>query len=136
MFVLLDTNVWLSFLITRTGFCRRVIEAAESRCTFVTSEYICSEVRAKLTGKFRCSEAEADLLVAELRAESELSEDATITAAQLRDPKDLPILAAAVGAGCSLLVTGDKDLLVLKEFSGVEIITVREFAARLGLKVD
>lgn len=54
----------------------------------------------------------------------------------LRDPKDLPILAAAVGAGADAIVTGDNDLLVLKEFQGIPIIRVEEALRRLGLPVE
>jgi len=35
----------------------------------------------------------------------------------------------------SFLVTGDDDLLELKSFSGVEIVSVRAFAERLQLKI-
>jgi len=45
-----------------------------------------------------------------------------------RDPDDDFILAAALKAGCSHLVTGDKDLLALKQFEGCAIVTPREFA--------
>ena len=45
-----------------------------------------------------------------------------------RDADDDFILAAAVKAGCDYLVTGDKDLLVLKKVSGLNIVTPREFA--------
>ena len=53
----------------------------------------------------------------------ELSE--TITAC--RDPKDDKLLELAVSGKAEFLVTGDKDLLVLNPFRGVEIITPREF---------
>jgi len=51
----------------------------------------------------------------------------------LRDPKDLKILAAAVGAKADAIVTGDNDLLVLKEFAGIPIIDAAEALKRLGL---
>lgn len=44
-----------------------------------------------------------------------------------RDPKDDKLLELAVGGNADFLVTGDKDLLVLNPFRGVEIITPREF---------
>jgi uncharacterized protein len=53
----------------------------------------------------------------------------------LRDPKDLKILAAAVGAGADAIVTGDNDLLVLGNFQGIPIIRVEEALKRLGLPV-
>jgi putative PIN family toxin of toxin-antitoxin system len=52
---------------------------------------------------------------------------------ELRDPKDLKILAAAVGAGADAIVTGDKDLLVLGVFKSIPIIDVAEALKRLGL---
>ena len=54
----------------------------------------------------------------------------------LRDPKDLKILAAAVGAGADAIVTGDNDLLVLKTFQGIPIIRVEQALRRLGLAVE
>lgn len=44
-----------------------------------------------------------------------------------RDPKDDKLLELAVSGEADFLVTGDKDLLVLNPFRGVEIITPREF---------
>ncbi len=44
-----------------------------------------------------------------------------------RDPNDNRVLAAAIDAGCSHLVTGDSDLLSLKSFQGVAIVTPRQF---------
>jgi uncharacterized protein len=55
---------------------------------------------------------------------------------ELRDLKDLKILAAAVGAEADAIVTGDKDLLVLKAFQGIPIIRVEEALKRLGLPVE
>lgn len=47
-----------------------------------------------------------------------------------RDPKDDKLLELAVSGNADFLVTGDKDLLVLNPFRGVEIITPREFLDR------
>lgn len=55
---------------------------------------------------------------------------------ELRDLKDLKILAAAVGAGADAIVSGDNDLLVLKEFTGILIIRVEEALQKLGLPVE
>jgi predicted nucleic acid-binding protein len=55
---------------------------------------------------------------------------------ELRDPKDLKILAAAVGAGADAIVTGDNDLLVLKAFEGIPILRVEEALKRLGLALE
>ena len=49
-----------------------------------------------------------------------------------RDPKDDKLLDLAICGDASFLVTGDKDLLVLSPFHGVEIVTPREFFDRLN----
>ena len=49
-----------------------------------------------------------------------------------RDPTDDVILGTAVAAGADLLVTGDKDLLVLKHFESIPIITPTDCLARLN----
>lgn len=54
----------------------------------------------------------------------------------LRDPKDLKILAAAVGAKADAIVTGDGDLLVLKNFEGIPIIKVRAMLEMMGLPAE
>ena len=49
---------------------------------------------------------------------------------ELRDPNDAKILAAAEAAGAEALITGDRDLLVLKEFQGIPILSPQEFLSR------
>jgi predicted nucleic acid-binding protein len=44
-----------------------------------------------------------------------------------RDPNDLPILGTAVAGNADYVVTGDQDLLMLKSYLGITIISPREF---------
>jgi len=44
-----------------------------------------------------------------------------------RDPKDDFLLSLAAKSDASFLVTGDKDLLVLKNYKNTKIVTVKEF---------
>jgi putative PIN family toxin of toxin-antitoxin system len=135
VFVLLDSNVWLAAL-ARDGVCRRVLEGCAGICTPVVTPFLCAEVREKLVTKFHRTREQADELVSKLTSVSLLRDDATEISSPLRDPDDNPILAAAVAYQCEFLVTGDDDLLELKSFSGVEIVSVRAFAERIRLKID
>ena len=135
MFVLLDSNVWLAALAV-DGFSRRVVESSTALSTPVVTPFVCAEVRAKLMTKFSRTQEQADELVAKLTSVSLLRNDVGEISSPLRDPDDNLILAAAVAYRCKFLVTGDNDLLELKSFSGVEIISVRTFAERLELKID
>jgi len=47
--------------------------------------------------------------------------------------KDLPVLECAVSGKAQTIVTGDKDLLTIKEFQGILIVTPRIFLATIGL---
>ncbi len=44
-----------------------------------------------------------------------------------RDPRDDIVIATAVSGKANYLVTGDKDLLILKKYFGIKIITPTEF---------
>lgn len=48
-----------------------------------------------------------------------------------RDPDDDKFIACAKDAKCLYIVSGDKDLLSIKEYEDIEIITVSEFFNRL-----
>ena len=43
-----------------------------------------------------------------------------------RDPDDDAVLACALAARADLVVSGDNDLLVLKSFEGIPIVTVSQ----------
>ena len=44
-----------------------------------------------------------------------------------RDNDDNKILSCAVSANADFIITGDKDLLVLKEFNNIKILTSKEY---------
>jgi len=48
-----------------------------------------------------------------------------------RDPKDRHVLRAAVGLNADVIVSGDKDLLVLESFENIPIPSPRQFLDRL-----
>ncbi len=55
----------------------------------------------------------------------------TITAC--RDPKDNKFLEVAVAGRADVIVSGDKDLLVLHPLQGIAIESPRDFLARLEI---
>ena len=127
MRVLLDSNVWLAILTT-DGQCRRMWRQARDVSQIYASPDILGEIEEKLRLKFGFHPRHAHLLAAFVRRQTK---PVTVTGAPpkiCRDADDDFILAAAVKAGCDYLVTGDKDLLVLRKVSGLNIVTPREFA--------
>lgn len=54
-------------------------------------------------------------------------EPQTLDAPICRDSDDDPVLAAALGGEVACIVTGDKDLLVLKKHRGIPILSTDKF---------
>ena len=50
-----------------------------------------------------------------------------------RDPDDDKFISCAMDGRCYYIVSGDKDLLTLKRYLGVRIVTVSEFFELLGI---
>ena len=48
-----------------------------------------------------------------------------------RDPDDDPFLCCALASGAAIIISKDKDLLVLEKPFGIEILTPRRFLLRL-----
>lgn len=136
MRVLLDANVLLSGLLTR-GVCERLLDlcwASPSPITVICSEHLLAEFAENAHSKFRIPVDEATEAVAALRKRVELVEPLVVSADACRDPKDLPVLGAALAGQAECLVTGDRDLLELKQFQGVAILSPRELYDRLRVR--
>lgn len=130
MRVLLDSNVWLAILTT-DGQCRRIWRTVRPRVQVLTSADIVAEVEEKLLRKFGFSLRHARLLARFVRRQTVPAEITGLPPRACRDPDDDLILAAAVAGRCEYLVTGDNDLLALKQFNHVAIVTPAEFARRV-----
>jgi len=121
-----DTNVLIASLISR-GFCNELLEHCFLNHTLVTSEFILGEVKEKLVEKFKYSTETAEEAVALFRAGMEIVTPVALASQVSRDPDDDNILATAVAGNCDCIITGDKDLLVLKQFEGISVLSPREF---------
>ena len=77
----------------------------------VLSEQNLMEFREVIKRKAPEHLSNAEALLAELSYE--LIPSSPYAGALIRDPKDQPILNAAILAGVDILITGDKDFLVL-----------------------
>lgn len=115
MKVMLDTNVLISAVLFPNG---RTAEAFKKAllppCEPMVCDYIVDELHRKFREKFpdRLMELEAflyNLLFYVLLVQT--PEERMEKEAEIRDPKDRPILRAALYAHADALLTGDKDFL-------------------------
>lgn len=130
MRVVLDTNVLLAAIATH-GLCQALVTLVFRDHAVILSEHILGEVAKHYRGKFKATKRQADAAVAILRANGELVEPVTVPLGTVRDKDDLPVLGTAVAGSAAVLVTGDQELLALRLFRGVAILSPRDFYERL-----
>lgn len=111
MRVFLDANVLFSAAYRETGSVRAFFDLANAgACTLVSSPHAVEEARRNVAAKHpdRVSDLEQLLGQIETCPEPGTATIAWASASGL-PPKDAPILAAAIEAGCQILATGDRS---------------------------
>ncbi|MGD9902103.1 MAG: putative toxin-antitoxin system toxin component, PIN family [Vicinamibacterales bacterium] len=129
MTVVLDTNVIVAALVAK-GLCHEVVVRALGSGSVVTSPALLEELEQILRAKFTIGPATTAFLE-QLRLRVQLVTPAPLAAPVSRDADDDVVLATAVAANATVIVTGDLDLLVLRRYSGIDILTPRDFLSRL-----
>ena len=130
MRVLLDTNVLFAAFVTH-GVCAGLYEECLLQAEIVASNHILTELAEKLVSKGKFTKREAQQVVRAVRKDAELVSPAPLVQPICRDPDDDWILATAVAGKADVIVTGDKDLLVLKRFRNIPIAGPRGFLEML-----
>lgn len=136
MRVVADTNVVISGLLWQ-GSPRQVLDAARnSLLTLYTSEGLLTELRGVLSrAKFDRlliqQETSPEEVVTEYAALATTIIPATIPPTVVADPDDDAVLACALAAQAEAIVSGDSDLLSLKSFQGIPILTAAELLGRV-----
>jgi putative PIN family toxin of toxin-antitoxin system len=83
--------------------------------------------RPHLKGRYHLSFKDIHDFVALNRNTALLVTDPTSVSIQLRDPDDLAVLACALSGNAEYIVTGDRDLLDLRSFEGMQIVKSSTF---------
>lgn len=126
--VVVDTNLWISFLLTR-DFARLDALLATEKLTLLFSQELLNEfVAVAQRPKFKkyFSLANLEELLLQLSTKAEFI-TVTSTVEICRDAKDNFLLSLAVDGKATHLLTGDKDLLVLKRQNKTRILTIAEY---------
>lgn len=98
----------------------------EGKLILIASRETLEEFRGVISRKkFGLQEVAAEI-AAVVEAASVIVEPEQKFKAVERDPKDNLFLECAIAGGAEYIVTGDNDLLSLKEFRGVKIISAEE----------
>ena len=126
--IIIDTNLWISFLLTkRFEFIDKLLESGNAELVF------CNELLAELVDvadrpKLRRFFSTEDwMLMFEIIEQYAIYVSVVSSVMICRDAKDNFLLSLAKDSQADFLLTGDKDLLVLKAFGATRIVTITEF---------
>ena len=127
MRVVFDTNIFISaFVIPGSQAEKAVSRIIEGRDELVISPDIIKEVLSVLSSKFgREREALSHVAVILLELGEFVRPDQRVRV--FRDEPDNRILECAAFGKADLIVTGDKEMLRLKEYMGVKIASLRDY---------
>ena len=138
MRAVVDTNVWVSAIIHRTGYPARLKQAwLDGRFVSVLSPQLVTETvevlhRPRIQGKYGISDEEINTLEFALSRFSEVVYAPPVDY-HLRDPKDDYLLSTAIVARAEFIVTrdgdlrGDADLPSYLSRFGTQVVSVQQF---------
>lgn len=130
--IIVDTNLWISFLISKNPIQIEYLLLSEKFDTLFSNklfeEFVAVASREKFQNYFPFGDIFALLQMLlihtyfiTVNSETNLS----------RDEKDNFLLDLAIDGKADYLITGDKDLLILKKVKTTKILTYSEFATEM-----
>ena len=133
MRVMLDTNILISALFFPSTATWKFFSVLSNTSNVVLCEYITTELKRVAQKKFANRKAVVDAFLEEFPytlVQTRYAEDIE-TAPYIRDSKDSPILATAIAENVDVLVSGDKDFLVL-DIHKPRIMNMSDFINEYG----
>ena len=126
MRILIDTNILISGLFFG-GLQKKLLAELDENFNVCVNEKILSEYNQQIDKKIsnpkdNLNEKIREKIFSSLKS-FEIKSDLKIC----RDPDDDKFINCAIDAKAIYIVSGDNDLLTIKNFAGIEIVTAREF---------
>jgi len=132
MRIVLDTNLIISGLLWMGLPHEIMLLAYQHRIQVIASEPLIEELkdvlsRDKIKKYLNRIQKTPDEMINSHLSHVVIIEPSSIPEGTVRDLKDDKIIACAVGGQADYIITGDNDLLILKEYQGIRIVTASEF---------
>lgn len=133
--VVLDTNILISSLFWKGPPRSTVDLAIAGKVLSITSPEILEELESVLYEDFpEVPYDRIEEIIRDVLSYSRLTVVDRIDVKGLRDLKDAKIIACALSGKADYIVTGDKDLLVLKEYKGIKMLNPKTFLLTISSK--
>lgn len=128
--VVVDTNVFFSGIVFRSKPNLIVRSVLLEQVIAISSLVLLAELAEVLSKKARYPDERINQIISQLKEVCVIVQP-TKSIQACRDPKDNWVLEAAVEGDCDYIVTGDKDLLDLKTYKKIKILTPAEFLTQI-----
>lgn len=129
MKIIIDTNLWISFLIgKKTDFLRLLLlrdDITVYICRELVNEFLSVSSRPKI--KKYTSTEDIDSTLDLMYSYCQYVAIQIQAKSPVRDVKDLYLLSLAETISADYILTGDKDLLALKQHRDTRIVTLTTF---------
>ncbi len=134
--VFLDTNVFVSALLTPESPPARILELAlEGKLRLVLSSGIIKEIALvlqyprvkKALRKRRLTSKEVEEAIFKILKTAAITPGAVVAEGISRDPADDMILSGAAEGQADFIISGDQDLTCLESFEGIRIVNPTTF---------
>jgi len=133
--VVLDSNVIASGLTATSGTVALIARRwLSDEFMLITSEHIIAEVTIAWNKPYWQARVPPGVTTQLLEVLTRRAEIVLITRTVSRiaaHPHDDLVIATAISGNASLIVTGDREFLRVRQYEGVEIISPQEFLTRL-----
>ena len=126
MRILIDTNILISGLFFN-GLPKKLLSELGEEFKICVNEKIVEEYQKNIDKKISNPRYNFDEKLREKFFSSLQSFEMKSDLKICRDPDDDKFLNCAIDAKAIYIVSGDNDLLTIKNFAGIEIITARDF---------
>jgi putative PIN family toxin of toxin-antitoxin system len=127
-----DTNIFISALLFGGVPGRFLALALAGSVRLVTSPALLDELDEKLRLKFEWSPAKAAQARRELETLCDLVSTTAFLSVVKDDPDDDRVLECAIAGSADVIISGDRHLLDLRSFQGIQILTVRRLMDQIG----
>ena len=133
MKIILDCNIWISFLIGhQTQLVQQILTDMR------IDVYVCDELLEEIHSvssrpkiRQRVSDDELDDFFRIIYAFCRMAKIEQQAQSNIRDPKDLYLLSLAEGVNADYIVSGDADLLELQQHKQTKMLSLAEFKAKM-----
>jgi putative PIN family toxin of toxin-antitoxin system len=131
--LVLDTNVFVAAFATH-GLCEAIVELCLDQHEIAVSRELLDETKRNLIRKVKLPERTAEEIVEFIESNAKVVTPSEVEKSACRDSSDLKVLGTAVAFEAEYLVTGDKDLFVMRRIGKTQIVSPTAFARILTVR--